>query len=258
MRGGAGLGRHGSAGRGQMSDEFLPVHLAGATLWLRGDLGITVPSGETNWNDQAPTGGANNLENATASLRPTHLPTGGPGGLPCVDFDGSNDQLGSVGASSTMVTTTAWTTFLVARIDTITANSGSVWLNHCLWGEVEGYFGIFARSNGGTPEVYTFNYDGTADTTPHIATSLGAWIVIEARHESDVIYCRVAAGAEQSAASLATADDIAQISSLGLGLSGGAYFDGRLAEVAVYNRALAVAERNRVRAYLGGRYGLTV
>lgn len=70
--------------------SYTPKSFSGLVLWCKSDVGITIATGVSQWNDLS--GSANHLIQGTAANQPAYVTTG-RNGKPELRFDGSNDTL---------------------------------------------------------------------------------------------------------------------------------------------------------------------
>ena len=247
------LAQHLHRGRIAVFGAATPPRLTGLSLWLRADLGITfsVDPAVSAWADQSGMG--HHFAQGTLANQPTLLPTGGPGGLPALSFVYAIGQWLDGPVLSTLFTATARTVYVVFRATSVlTAFADALaYLNHAVVQDSSGDFGVTLRS---TPEVLANNFDGTNDVAASPLT-VGAWTVHEHRLDSGTLYGRTHDSAEVSTVSGATAG-ITGICRVGYGFA--TVYDGRVAEVLMYNRALSATERLQVRGYLSTRYGIAM
>lgn len=113
--------------------------LAGARLWLRADLGVTLNGGNVEaWADQALGDGSHDLSQGTAANRPLWVAADAAAkGRPYVDFDQSNDLLvaGAAGDWTFLHSGAGCTVFYVARAKSTTDSFG---YNLTTWGPAVG------------------------------------------------------------------------------------------------------------------------
>jgi hypothetical protein len=230
---------------------FVPTQLSGCTLWLRGDLGVTLNGATVSaWGDQS--GNASHFTQGTAAAQPTYEAAGGPLSTPDLLFDGSNDFLAGPLAFA-LVTANAWTAFAVFRATSIATNAAdsAAYNNTGLLADVAGDWGLLLRS---TPYVQAYGWDGNSDVAS-VTIATGTWTMVDARHDTGSLVARTHDQAEVSAAHGDTLTP--GVTNLGRGYTTN-FYNGRVAEVIVYSRALTSSERTQVRSYLGGRYGLVM
>ena len=219
-----------------------------------GDAGTVLNgSAVTQWSDQS-----GNNRHATQAQRGSQalLVNSVLNGKPVVRFDGANDFLtfnlpvNGLGGMSL---------FLVAAN---TANPGGVtgpqnaalfWNETAAWGTV--YLSPFQSAVnlrfGTTQTGNSISY-----TRP---TSVGsAFTLTEAIKDgtTDALYVNGALVLSQGG-KLATIAGCQNTGNVGRGFNDNTYFAGDIAEVLVYNRALTVAERQAVEAYLNNKYFVT-
>lgn len=79
-----------SANRRSVVAPILPSALTNLVAWYKSDVGTTIATGVSQWNDQS--GNGNNLVQATGSLQPA-LTSNAINGLPALTFDGTDDTM---------------------------------------------------------------------------------------------------------------------------------------------------------------------
>jgi hypothetical protein len=179
--------------------------------------------------------------------------------LPCLDFDGSDDELRVV--NNTNITSYINTgsflgdqakTILVAFwAESITATSADPLENHAVVGGSES-FALTCKDVGGTPKLQFCNYDGGWDTAEQTIAA-GTTVVACARHDTSNIYLRVDGGSDATTASGATG--LWPNTYLNLGRSGGtSRFNGRIGELAVYNACLTGTDLTDAIAYFRAKW----
>jgi hypothetical protein len=228
-------------GHSRVASAFSPLALS-PSVWLRADLGVTHASNAVaTWADQS--GNGRSFTQGTSANRPTLQASGGPGGVACIDFDGTDDFVTGPVLNTGVITAAAFTLFVVFKADAIDTNvaDGTAYNNDLVAGDSGGYHGLHLRS---VPEAAFLNYD-TGGKVVARALSTGTWYAAEARHESGTLYARTNATAE---ASIVSGNTGALTGSARLGRSfGAAHFDGQIAEVLWWARALTLPERTQVR-----------
>lgn len=222
------------------STLWTPKSISGLKLWLRADLGTTIATGVSVWADQS--GNGNNVTQGTGSKQPT---------LNATDAAYNNKSTLSFASASAQC---LQGTFGVAVAQPYTlfvvANNGRA--------GVQSYFD--GSTAGGRCETYNDAttdkiYGGTAflsvadnSTSPRVMT-------YEMNGASSKIYVssNTAAGTGDPGSNTLAGATI------------GAAFDqasdalnGKVAEVLLYTSVLSAANQATVRAYLGGRYGITI
>jgi hypothetical protein len=100
--------------------QFSPASIADLQFWYRSDLGIVLDGSNnvSQWGDQS--GNGRHLTQATAGFRPAYVASGGPGGLPYLDFDGTNDAL----FTSSFAIAQPITIYMVTKFDAAYAGEG--------------------------------------------------------------------------------------------------------------------------------------
>lgn len=224
-----------------------PRSVASATMWLRADQGITTVSGAVSaWSKIT---GVGDFTQTIVAYRPAYSASGGPNGTPYVSFDGTDDELTSGPASSSLITATAGELWAVVYVTAATANDASYFVNHGIVADTGGMWGLHVRTG---PTLQAGNFDGTADKAES-AVSAGAWLKVRWRHSGGNVGITVNNGSEVTVASGNTAS---LTNLVAIGTSAGAiHFSGRLAEVFTANAPLSAGDQASMWDYLARRYG---
>ncbi|MDG4553136.1 MAG: hypothetical protein P9E24_02645, partial [Candidatus Competibacter sp.] len=209
----------------------------------------------TTWRDASGQG----RDAVTASGRAPTLVTGALGGDAVLRFDGIDDYLGLPAGFSDF--TNGLTLFVVARPAGVQAGAKLV-----LLGNGAGQANVALGRNGGGAGLQYFTTSGGGD---YGWFGTGAALA----NNDAALYTVVQGGGTANATVTATVSKngvavgsgsvyvppVATRATNYLGRSywaGDGYFQGDLAEIILYNRALSAAEQSAVRAYLTEKYGL--
>lgn len=140
--------------------------VAGGTLWLIGDSGVTIGTGVSSWSNQVAGASVTSLTQGAAANQPT-LVSSGLNGHSYVDFDGSNDALFSA--------STGWNSFgaddLVSGFMVVRISSAGPYLQ---WRTDDN--NLFRFTNNGTNGEVLF--PRTTDNTVGNANHSNEWIVV--------------------------------------------------------------------------------
>lgn len=213
--------------------SFVPTQVAGCTLWLRADMGITLNGSNVSaWADQS--GKANNFAQGSAGNQPAFVASS-TGGYPAILPDGSTSFL-----SSGTLTDAPTTMFAVAKATTQTA---TVRLVHI-------------TANGAANGLY-------CNTSTTMAALDSTTISVAVNATNPHIYGIAVNGASSkfyidgSATTGTLSAGTTQAMFVG-GFTGPVQvWDGPISELIFYNRLLSAAEISTVGRYLGRRYGIT-
>lgn len=163
--------------------------------------------------------------------------------LPCLDFDGSADNLrshtqngGSQKALSNFLSSSAFTVFISFLAESITSTAAAIYDNHQLIGDAGLFWGIHLKDEGGIKKAYGYNWDGNDDVVGGHAILENTSYLMMFRHESGSIYSAINGGTESSTVSGNTSD---LTFPLMLGSSVSPRYSGRIGEIAIYNTALS-------------------
>ncbi len=100
-------------------DENTPKLISGLKLWLKGDAGITIATGVSNWADQS--GNGNNATQGAGAFQPAFIASESAlNNRPVLSFDGTNDRMSGtpfpISLDSTIITVTYPTTNVISRV----------------------------------------------------------------------------------------------------------------------------------------------
>lgn len=224
----------------------LPVPQSGLSLWLRGDFGpIVTGSNVTQWSDLSGTG--NNAVQATSTKQPT-LVNAAINGLPAVKFNGTSQYLGLTSGLSNL-TTGASIFAVISPVGTATKT-------------------LVVSANAGPADmisVQTINtqaklnaYNGTTASSVTTATgalTLSKFQLLEAVHNG-----AASATLSVNAAPLITGTVQNLINTtrsqnyVGADNTAATFWNGQLAELLVYSRALTGSEQAAVEGYFFSKY----
>lgn len=250
---------------GALAADFHPADIAGLTLGLMTDAGTYQASGGAAaaadgdplgyWLDQSASG--YHVSQTTTTAKPTYR-TSGPNGKPCVQF-ATNDYLQRLSVPSlSLVAANAATIYLILK-------EGASQAAHPIF---------FLSTDDSATEAFSAGTptDGTKKITySHGSFSNGvgtATVVVPSGWNNNWHCLRLqrngaTATIRADGTTLATvttlSDNLNSLTrTLFLGTAFGWFYNGFLAEILVYNRALTSGENDQVAAYLLSKYGLVV
>lgn len=232
-------------------NPYTPTQVAGdaCTLWLDAADRTTVTGNPvTAWTDKSGRG-----FNASATVGPT---LGTFGGLPVLSFNGINQRL----TSNNTVPRNTHTLIMVNRPALLNGtNQGNTSLFRY---QISSGYVVFPYMNGTTPRGYITSADGTgvgsidfqnSNLVENSSTSTLSIIFAVIQSGSQEIFRN---GTRQSSNTLALATGTSDTLTIGaFGVSSEPY-QGDLAEMIVYNRALNTQERQQLEAYLAWKWNL--
>jgi hypothetical protein len=231
---------------------FSPAQVLGLKLWLRADLisGLSDGAAVATWPDDS--GGGKDAAQATGANQPTYR-TNVVNGRPVVRFDGTNDWM-----ATPSLTFGAFTAFYVYRgtAGLLAEHSASAVVNDGDYFYPPGGAHTLVRRGGGT-------LLSSYDVSPNLADN--AWRLVTRRHDgTHAGHALYVGGTLQGKSTVYNSADpgTATVSAaLYLGARGGGaslFFAGDLAELLVYDSALATADREAVQAFCAAKYGLSL
>jgi hypothetical protein len=222
-------------------------------MWLRADAGVTQNAGAVSrWSDRS--GNASDAVQATATAQP-RLISNAINSHPVVRFDGKSSFMtfplnlnGMTGVSVFMVASAATNTGGVSNGVT---NAPLFWGETAYWGAtffnpLQTWVGYrFGTGQVGNVAIYT--RPATIGTGASLTTAIK-------NSATETLYINGSQAMQQSG-KLAALAKVATTGYLGEGLSN-SMFQGDIAEIAVYNRAVSDTERQQIEGYLLSKYAL--
>lgn len=234
------LGHGPVAGAAHLQPRFAnPRDVPNLKLWLRGDMGVTLNGATVStWADQS--GSGNNFSQGTAAAQPTFR-SSGINGHADLDFNGVDHFLTGPAISS-IFGASAKSLFVVISIDTFGATESIM--------AEDGTFLLVQVDTSGGNSVRVRNYDVDSDVVS-LAASADTKYILHMDHNGSRVLLRLN-DTEGTVLSGATNDMSA---SSRIGTIQGKY-DGKIAEVVAYNRAISASERSLILDYLKARYSI--
>lgn len=229
-----------------MDTTTTPIPRSGLIQWLRGGNVTLSGSNITNWNDIS--GSGNNASNG--SNQPT-LVTGAVNGLAAANFNGSQFLQMPSGYSTF---TSGMTAMLVAKPASVSAGAR-----------------LFELGNGATSDnvilslpsstgltFSTYNGSSGSSATASTGVNLGQFQLLESIYNGSNT-----ATLFQNSSQIATGSSMNTLNNLtrstnylGQDSAGSNRFNGQIAEVLLWNRALTLSERTAAEGYLLNKYSL--
>ena len=177
------------------------------------------------------------------------------GNKPAVKFDGSNDALATTSQFGNVATNVAYTLFMAFSIDALSLNDATTYNNHCLYGDAGGFFGVYAKTGGGTPKVMLYNWDGSDDHVD-LTIATGTGYIYSARHDSGSIYAGLGLTAPSSAVSGPTTTTSHPMNLGYRGATPAKWTDCNIGHLVMYNSVLTAPQRERAISKLKVFYSL--
>ena len=221
---------------------FVPTSIANLSLWLRGDLGITLDgsSNVSGWTNQA--GANHSATQATAGLRP---PMGTINGKAAVSFNGTSQYLIDATAGTPFTTLSGRTTAFVVWEHT-TGNGIQVGFHMFQAAAQEAYFYTGITANQGGYLHRAANAVGTNLTGKHILSGRNFAAALSV-FDKTTSHASVAAAGATNAFTTYT---------IGSYVTPANYFGGKVGEILVYDRELNSTELGQVITYLSAFWGI--
>jgi len=236
----------------------------GMLLWLRADAGVTQTGNKTSaWTSQG--GNATTANQTVAGSQPAYV-ANALNGKPVIRFDGVDDCLNFAGVPVNGLT--GMTIFMVAANRSAQAPSTHADASAIFWTESGGSWGTVylspyqasVRYRFGTTQNQSAAYPTCTRSTSNGGLIGGNFSISSVTHNgtSESLFVNGVAAFNQTG-KLATIAACGSNGYLGRGNASTAnstqyFYDGDIAEVIVYNRAVSDTERQTVEAYLNNKY----
>jgi prepilin-type N-terminal cleavage/methylation domain-containing protein len=219
----------------------------------------------STWNDNRSNATTkNNATQTTSANQPTFHENIFNGAIPALRFNGSNSYLSF---SGTPIVNGPYTIFIVEQKRVDPASGTSI----CLLGDDSTSLNLCYLNNGGTIEInqahdsYKNYYDTALNYSQNpVARIHSFWFNTSGGDgsASNKKYWLNGGGASPDAISnasninQATAITSFSNATIGRGLSSSSYFNGDIAEIIIFTRALKTEERNAIEGYLSKKYNI--
>jgi hypothetical protein len=220
-------------------------------LWLKGDFG-TVLSGSniTQWSDLSGVAPANNATQATSASQAT-LVSSALNGYPSASFNGTSRNYSLANQLTDL--TSGFSIFAVIKpVGTATKT-------------------LFATSNAGPSNLVSLEtvntqvrlnaYNATTASnviTPTSSITVGKFQLVDAVHNGAASASISVNGESKISGTVQNLVNTARTQNiLGANNTAATFWNGELAELLVYSRAVTETERKNIQAYLSNRYQLT-
>lgn len=233
-------------GFGGGGPAFRPTNIAGAMLWLRADLGLTLNvSAVAQWNDLSGTlDPAKNVAQSNVSFQPTfNAADAAYNNKPTISIAAASNQFLQSGAwAAPMVQ--PWTLVIVGNDDG--AATYRWWFDNNtapstqLYNNLGSRYDVYAGAALATSVV-------PSGATPRI------WMITASAGTGNVYMTAKTANATGAVGAQGWAG-----TTIGADRTGGSGLNGKMAEVIAYNSALGPTDRSALWDYLGSRYGIAV
>jgi hypothetical protein len=220
--------------------------------WYRADKGVTTATGVSLWADQSAS--AKDVAQATAAAQPVYNTTSNLINFnPDLGLDGTNDVLSNTAISHTAATN-GEDMFAVVLPNAVAGVHNIVGLGNVASSSNSTEFRFIANQlqygagNGFTTITNTATSNGIVQLANASRSNTGA---------GASLLLNGASVASNTIAPMFTLDQL-NIGARRITAANSQFFNGRIAEVAVYNRQLTTAERQKVASYLAIKYGITL
>lgn len=231
---------------------WTPSELTNVVIWLKADVGVTTGTSDdliTLWEDQS--GNSNDLT-ALSTQRPT-LVSEATNGLDVIDFDGTANLLQSSTTYAGLdLNSSSGTIFIVCNPDTIPSTGGTPADNRMLSKGASYGLGV-----GDTSKVIA-DINGGQQTSNADAVEASSYQIVGIVYNGGAVsdddrYGFWVDGSNVGSPSLVMAGDNSSRLVIG-SVSSSKYFDGKIAEVLLFNEELTIAQRQLIEGYLAHRW----
>lgn len=225
---------------------FVPTSIPGCQLWLRADLGITISTGVSQWNDQSGTG--HNVTQATTGNQPTYFTSGGPNNLPYINFGAGGTTVGLFNAGASPISATNCTLFIVLQ----TTNPGLASFQFAMG------FGVSNGIQMGVPDnsarsLYFGGIGAAADGPPSSSWEIWGATASSAPLQTFYLNGVLRTLTPNNVVAIAATNQI----SVGNFSAGGSFsWAGNIAECIAFNTILSAAQIAEVNNYLNAKYNI--
>ncbi len=226
------------------------------SLWLKANQGVTGTTSVTQWDDFS-----GDTQHATATAGPDYT-VNDLNFHPTLTFNGTDEFMRT--PNSMPAITNQFSGFVVIQKSSTATAKNVIAYQNSSWGQLWSYGETAGSDNftiySSSPATWNWNYDGTygIDTDPHVLSA--DWIT------SGNLTYNVDGAASGSYSESSSNTDLPVNSRMIIGARGvtgseasfNEFFDGEIAEVVYYDASLSAANQEKVRSYLGVKYGLTM
>jgi hypothetical protein len=222
----------------------------GLQLWLDANNSVTASGGSVStWGDVS--GLQNNATQSVSGDKPT-LVSGAISGLPAVAFNGSTQFLQLPGGAAFADFTSGASIFVVTKPTTVTAGARLLDIGN---GSASDNLLLDEPSSSGAA-LYVYNGSSPSNVTSSSAITTNQYQLLEAVYNGTTTATISTNGVQgaQSASMNTAANTNRANNFVGQGSGGGNYFEGQIAEMLVYNRAVTGSEQASIEGYLLSKY----
>lgn len=232
----------------QANNNTNAIPRSGLMLWLDANNSLTLSGSDvTTWADIS--GSQNNATQSTSLDQPT-LVTNAINGLPAVAFNGSSQFLQLPAGFANF--TSGCSIFVVTNPTTVSTGARFIDFGN---GSASNNVLLDEPSSSGAA-LYVYNGSSPTNVTSSSAITLNQFQLLEAVHNgtaSATISTNGVFGAQNN--SMNSINNTSRANNyIGQGSGGGNYFQGQIAEILVYNRAVTASEQASIEGYFLGKY----
>ena len=238
-------------------EPWTPADLATApSVWLDAaatDSLTLAGSDVTAWADLGSTATTFTQGGINGGTAPAYA-VAGLNGRPTLDFDGTSERVSSGASVATIMGTSDFAVFAVGCIDSSATNDAFGYLNEGLWGDREGWVGLYARSSPPVVGAYVFD---TGNRVAQAAYAFGTAALFHHEISGGFVRLRVDGGAEVSAATTGIGGGTSQPITIGRMSVGDQHsLDGAVSEFLIIKPAPDADTRQMLEGYLAHKWGL--
>jgi len=239
-----------TSGLFQANNNTNAIPRNGLQLWLDANNSVTASGGNISaWGDIS--GQQNNATQSMSGDKPT-LVSGAINGLPAVSFNGSSQFLQLPGGSTFSNFSSGASIFVVTNPASVTSGARFIDLGN---GSASDNLLLDEPSSSGAA-LYVYTGSSPSNVTSSSAITTNQFQLLEAVYNGTTTATISTDGVEgaQSASMNTIANTNRANNYIGQGSGGGNYFEGQIAEMLVYNRAVTTSEQGSIEGYLLSKY----
>ena len=238
------------------SAPFSPTDLSGLSLWLKADAGVTLSgSNVTAWADQSGNG---NNANANSGQEPTFV-SSFSNSKPAIEFDGQVQVIQIADANN--LDFLNMSVFIVLKYINQGTGNNIVYFKNADAGSPAdpAMYGLVSSTAQNNVVSFSLNVGDWADyqTSIDITNSIPKILSMTYDGTDQNVYSNGSFSDQFNiGGNIATSTGLFQIGGYNQSFNAAEYFNGRIAEIIMYNRAVTSIERQQVEAYLNTKYAI--
>jgi len=224
---------------------FSPTQIAGLTMWLKCDAGITLVSSEVDvWADQS--GNGNNATAVSSLLRPDYSTT--LNGKTVLSFANNANMTLTSSVANTLTAAGNYSLFIVSR----STNTGAI--QYIMSGVINTNNRFALGLTATNLPSFTYRNGASGTGKSFVAGTTTSWNIQTCKLSPHTYY--VGTTAATSTSTVNNADPGSVRAYLGSNTNAANLMTGDVAEIVLYNSLLSAADELKVYNYLKAKYAL--